>query len=159
MLVIVLLVVLLAFHMFIQYRNSLEPFVDNPCRDITSCTPCAEKQECTWCTSSKQCLSREEIRGTDTLCNQVNLVHTPNMCSKEAQVTLPYQMDNKVRPPSVFLTDHAEYSAETVMAETTQLRKELKHLQDSLPSLMSQTVQEQMKPMVKGIVCEPPPFR
>lgn len=63
------------------------------------------------------------------------------------------------RPPNVFLNDESEYTTETVMAQTTQLRSELKHLQDSLPSLMAQTVQEQMRPMVKGIMCEPAPFR
>ena len=150
--VIVLLVVLLAFHMSVRYKNSFEPFVDNPCQNITDCTTCAEKQECTWCTSSKQCLSREEIKG-DTLCNQVNLVHMPNLCSSDKQDKQSNHIDDKKKPPNVFLNDEAEYTTETVMAETTQLRKELKHLQDSLPSLMAQTAQ--MRPMVKGIMCAP----
>lgn len=165
--ILILLVVLLAFHMSVQYRQqSIEKFVNNPCRDITDCTPCAEKQECTWCTSSKQCLSREEIKGTDTLCNQVNLVHIPNMCSthntqsnQSKQSNHSNQINDMPRPPNVFLNDEAEYTTETVMAQTSQLRNELKHLQDSLPSLMAQTVQEQMRPMVKGIMCEPAPFR
>lgn len=159
--ILILLVVLLAFHMSVQYRQqSIEKFV-NPCNSITDCTPCAEKKECTWCTSSKQCLSREEIKGTDTLCNQVNLVHTPNMCPKEQSKHSKQsnQISNMPMPPNVFLNDEAEYTTETVMAQTSQLRNELKHLQDSLPSLMAQTVQEQMRPMVKGIMCEPAPFR
>jgi len=164
--IIILLVILLAFHMSVQYRQqSIDNFVNNPCQSITDCTSCAEKQECTWCTSSRQCLSREEIRGSDTLCNQVNLVHTPNMCSSNKHVqpaqasTFPYQINDKVRPPNVFLNDDSEYTMETVMAQTSQLRNELKNLQDSLPSMMAQTVHEQMRPMVKGIMCEPASFR
>lgn len=159
--IIILLVVLLAFQMSVQYRHSIENFLNNPCNSITDCMPCSGKQECTWCTSSRQCLSRAEIKGSDTLCNQVNLVHTPNMCPAQNTLSIQRitQINDMPRPPNVFLNDESEYTTETVMAQTTQLRSELKHLQDSLPNLMMQTVQEQMRPMVKGIMCEPAPFR
>jgi hypothetical protein len=98
------------------------------------------------------------------MCNQVNLIHMPSLCPskkdravKDSAVTLPYQMDDKNKPPNVYTA--TEYTNETVMAETEQLKKELANLKLSLPGLMAQTVHEQMKPMVKGIMCEPAPFR
>lgn len=142
------------------YNNTLyEGFVEAKCMDYGDCKSCAEKSDCTWCTSSKRCLTNSEIRGTDMLCNQVNLVHTPSLClsKKDHAVTLPYQIDDKKKPPNVYMT--TEYTNETVMAETEQLKKELANLKLSLPGLMAQTVHEQMKPMVKGIMCEPAPFR
>ena len=145
-----------------HYNNTLyEGFVETKCMDYGDCKSCAEKSDCTWCTSSKRCLTNSEIRGTDTLCNQVNLVHTPSLClsKKDRAVTLPYQMDDKKKPPNVYMTTESEYTNETVMAETEQLKKELANLKMSLPGLMAQSVHEQMKPMVKGIMCEPAPFR
>ena len=85
----------------------------------------------------------------------------PSLClsKKSHNVTLPYQMDDKKKPPNVYMTTESEYTNETVMAETEQLKKELANLKMSLPGLMAQSVHEQMKPMVKGIMCEPAPFR
>lgn len=144
------------------YNNTLyEGFVEAKCMDYGDCKTCAEKSECTWCTSSERCLNNSEIRGTDMLCNQVNLIHMPSLCpsKKDRAVTLPYQMDDKKKPPNVYMATESEYTNETVMAETEQLKKELANLKLSLPGLMAQTVHEQMKPMVKGVMCEPRPFR
>jgi hypothetical protein len=78
---------------------------------------------------------------------------------KDSAMTLPYQLDDKKKPPNVYMAKDMEYTNETVMAETEQLKKELANLKMSLPGLMAQTVHEQMKPMVKGITCDPRPFR
>ena len=158
-LLLLIIVILLGLHRI--YATLQEGFVEEKCMEYDDCKTCAEKSNCTWCTSSKRCLSNSEIRGTDTLCNQVNLVHMPSLCpsKKDRAVTLPYQMDDKKKPPNVYRAMDMEYTNETVMAETEQLKKELANLKLSLPGLMAQTVHEQMKPMVKGVMCEPRPFR
>lgn len=161
-LLLLIIVILLGLHLYRIYDTTLqEGFVEEKCMDYGDCKTCAEKSNCTWCTSSKRCLNNSEIRGTDTLCNQLNLVHTPSLCppKKDSSVTLPYQIDDKKKPPNVYRAMDMEYTNETVMAETEQLKKELANLKLSLPGLMAQTVHEQMKPMVKGIMCEPKPFR
>lgn len=166
----IVLIVSIASIVSIAYYNTTlyEGFVEEKCMEYDDCKTCAEKPNCTWCTSSKRCLSNSEIRGTDTLCNQVNLVHTPSLCHdmskqqravKDSAMTLPYQLDDMKKPPNVYMAKDMEYTNETVMAETEQLKKELANLKMSLPGLMAQTVHEQMKPMVKGITCDPAPFR
>ena len=159
------LIVSIVYVVYFVYRNSIqEGFLEAKCMDYVDCKTCAEKSDCTWCTSSKRCLTNSEIRGTDTMCNQVNLIHTAPLCpaptNKKAQdSTFPHMMDDKTRPPNVYTTPDSEYTNETVMAQTEQLKKELANLKLSLPGLMAQTVHEQMKPMMKGVTCDPAPFR
>lgn len=163
-LLLLIIVIALGLNLYRVYTTTVqEGFLEAKCIDYGDCKTCAEKPDCTWCTSSKRCLTNSEIRGTDTMCNQVNLVHIPSLCpvsSKKAQdSTFPYQIDDKNKPPNVSTTSDSEYTNETVMAQTEQLKKELANLKLSLPGLMAQTVHEQMKPMMKGISCEPAPFR
>ena len=164
-LLLLIIVIALGLNMYGVYTATVqEGFLEAKCMDYVDCKTCAEKSECTWCTSSKRCLTNSEIRGTDTMCNQVNLVHSAPLCpapsNKKAQdSTFPHMMDDKTRPPNVYTTPDSEYTNETVMAQTEQLKMELANLKLSLPGLMAQTVHEQMKPMMKGITCEPAPFR
>ena len=139
--ILILLLLVLLFVRSIQYK---EHFVDAVCGDYDTCVSCANKSECDWCETSKKCLTTAEISKNDSLCNQINLVYTPQMCRAEPQKQMPNltisnpdmegnplyhdQIANKIAPPMVCLNEDMSYSPETIMANVSDLRNEVHNL-------------------------------
>ena len=139
--VLILLLLILLFVHSVQYK---EQFVDDICADYDTCVSCANKSNCTWCTTSKKCLTKAEIGRNDSLCNQINLVYTAPMCRAEAPKKSPNlmvhssdiernplyhdQIADKIAPPMVCMNDEISYSPETIMANVSDLRNEVRNL-------------------------------
>jgi hypothetical protein len=140
--ILILLLLVLLFARSMQYK---EQFVDDDmCVDYDSCVSCANKSKCTWCSTSKKCLTKAEIGRNDSLCNQINLVHVPQMChtepsKKSSNLTVPNsdiegnplyhnQIADKIAPPMVCLNEDMSYSPETIMADVSDLRNEVRNL-------------------------------
>lgn len=124
------ILILIALILFYSYSR-VEGFLEINCEDYDNCMSCANKSKCTWCSSSKKCLSKQEISANDALCNQINLVHYAAQCKSNDYITKNIQESNTnvVPPPMVYRNDDAMYSAETVMANVSDLRKEVYNLQ------------------------------
>jgi len=139
--ILILLLLVLLFARSIQYK---EQFIDVTCGDYDTCVSCSNKSNCTWCSSSKKCLTRAEIGMNDSLCNQMNLVYAPSMCRAEPPKKRPHltvhrseieenplyhnQIADKTAPPMVCLNEDMSYSPETIMANVSDLRNEVRNL-------------------------------
>ena len=139
--ILILFLLVLLFARSIQYK---EQFVDDICADYDTCVSCANKSKCTWCSTSKKCLTKDEIGRNDSLCNQMNLVYTPQMCraepsKKTSNLTVfnsemegnplyRNQIADKIAPPMVCLNEEMSYSPETIMADVSDLRNEVRNL-------------------------------
>lgn len=139
--IFILFLLVLLFARSIQYK---EQFVDNICADYDTCVSCTNKSNCDWCETSKKCLSTSEITNNDSLCNQINLVYTPQMCraepsTKSSNLTVfnseidenplyRNQIPDKIAPPMVCLNEEMSYSPETIMADVSNLRNEVRNL-------------------------------
>lgn len=139
--ILILFLLLLLFARSTQYK---EHFVGDTCADYDTCVSCANKSSCDWCEASKKCLSTSELAKNDSLCNQINLVYTPQMCraetsKKSSNLTVSNsdmdgnplyhdQIANKTAPPMVCLNEDMTYSPETIMADVSDLRNEVRNL-------------------------------
>ena len=139
--ILILLLLLLLFVRSVQYK---EHFVGDICADYDTCVSCANKSNCTWCSTSKKCLTKAEIAMNDSLCNQMNLVYVPSMCHSEPPKKRPHltvhrseieenplyhnQIADKIAPPMVCLNEEMSYSPETIMANVSDLRNEVRNL-------------------------------
>jgi hypothetical protein len=61
---------------------------------------------------------------------------------------------DKIPPPNAFTTEELEYTPETVMANTNQLRMDVKNLYNDLPEVMATALQNQIQPMIKNILSD-----
>jgi len=61
---------------------------------------------------------------------------------------------DKIPPPNAFTTEELEYTPETIMANTNQLRNDVKNLYKDIPEVMATALQNQIQPMVKGILSD-----
>ena len=139
-----ILLLLLLVLLFVRSAQYKEHFVDATCGDYDTCVSCANKSQCTWCSTSKKCLTKEEIKRNDSLCNQMNLVYAPSMCrpeppKKAANLAIhnsdmeknplyQNQIADKTAPPMVCLNEDMSYSPETIMANVSDLRNEVRNL-------------------------------
>ena len=139
-----ILVLLLLVLLFVRSTQYKEHFVDEVCGDYDTCVSCANKSKCTWCSTSKKCLTKAEIGRDDSLCNQMNLVYVPSMCraeppKKASNLTVSNsdmegnplyrnQIADKTAPPMVCLNEDMSYSPETIMANVSDLRNEVRNL-------------------------------
>ena len=140
----VILILLLLVLLFVRSTQYKEHFVDAVCGDYDTCVSCANKSKCTWCSTSKKCLTKTEIGINDSLCNQINLVYSPQLCVVEPQKNIPNltvrnpdmeenllyrnQIADKTAPPMVCLNEDMTYSPETIMANVSDLRNEVRNL-------------------------------
>lgn len=64
------------------------------------------------------------------------------------------QIEDKIPPPNAFTTKQLQYSPETIMANTNQLRMDIKNLYRNIPEVMATALQNQIAPMMKGILSD-----
>lgn len=126
-----ILVVLTFLFLFTRAYRYNESFVDVSCEEYDTCVSCANKSRCTWCSSSKKCLTKSEIGNTDALCNQINLIYSPAMCPVESHTTRNPSIESATPPPMVYMNHDMTYSPETVMANVSDLRKEVQVLKQA----------------------------
>jgi hypothetical protein len=143
--ILILLLLVLLFVRSVQYK---EHFVNDTCADYDTCVSCANKSNCTWCSTSKKCLTKAEIGMNDSLCNQMNLVYVPSMCRAEppkkphnlaihnsdleGNPLYHSQIADKTAPPMVCLNEDMSYSPETIMADVSDLRNEVRNLMNRM---------------------------
>lgn len=152
-------------------QQSKEAFLDDICSTNKDCISCANASGCSWCPNISGCLSSRILKSTDPKCNQSNTISAPFRCDTATktetgpesnasnQVLFNFslyknQIKDKIPPPNAFTTEELEYTPETVMANTNQLRNDLQNLYTTLPDTIAASLQDQVQPMVKGILSD-----
>lgn len=157
---IVFSILLLFMVLSTQYK---EGFIDNYCSKHADCNSCAASSGCSWCPANNQCLGSTSLKSTDKSCNAMNTIQSVSMCKlndidgnmKSHNFALyKNQIADNIRPPNVYFTEKMEYSPETVMGNVEQLRKDLQMYQDTLPNTIASSVENNIRPMVSGILSE-----
>ena len=62
------------------------------------------------------------------------------------------QITDKIPPPAIYTTEKQAYSNETVMAVNNEIRHDLQNYQKQLPDIIASSMENQITPMVKGIL-------
>lgn len=123
--------------------------------DYNDCKTCADHSGCSWCKSG--CVDSTLLKPTDKDCNPVNAITSSFLCTekKSPNITIDPlyhdQIKEKVKPPNVYLSDK-EYTPETVMGNLNEVRETLKRYQMDLPGMVATSVEDNIKPMVKGML-------
>ena len=148
---LLLLFLLYVFYISTTYK---EQFLQE-CQTNKSCKSCADQSGCSWCPAKKTCMNSTSLKSTDTECNQMNTINSSFACINQPAVNIlknePLYTDRiqeKPRPPNVFIAPNMEYSHETIMGEMSHLKGELKDFQDALPDIITNTMQNNIQPIL-----------
>jgi hypothetical protein len=170
---IIFLLIITSIILFIITRyfkdSILERFVSY-CDDHKDCKSCANASGCSWCPKSKVCLSSTLLKSTDNNCNQLNTIHssfrcksliddeiTPKDTTFEEQYDFTLYKDkisDKIPPPNVYMSGKVVYSPADIVSNTNNVRNDVNNFQLEIPGIISSSVENQIKPMVKGILSE-----
>lgn len=156
-------------------QKKKEGFLEDYCAANKTCVTCADASGCSWCPNENRCLSSRILKSTDPKCNQSNTISAAFRCQDATkslkddplgaetnasnQVLYDFtlyknQIKDKIPPPNAFTTEEKEYSPETVMANTNQLAMDVRNLYQELPDVMATSLQNYIKPMMKGILSD-----
>ncbi len=171
MLLISLIVLFILLILLIISKYTKEGFLSDYCSQNKDCKSCANSSGCSWCPTDKICLMSTSLKSTDKSCNQMNSISSTFRCESEIENKIPpdsvvekdilydytlfrNQIANKIPPPNVYTTEHEEYSPETIMGNMNNIQNDLSNYQQNIPDIIASTVQNQIKPMVKGILSD-----
>ena len=138
-----------------------EQFIQE-CQTNTDCKSCASSSGCSWCPAKKKCMISTSLKSTDIDCNQMNTINSSFACTNylakdvlENEPLYADRIEDKQRPPNVYTTPNMEYSNETVMGELSYLKGEIKDYQDAIPDIVTNTMQNNMRPLLIGSLLSP----
>jgi hypothetical protein len=150
-----------------------EGFLTDYCAANKDCISCADASGCSWCQNENRCLMNSILKSTDPKCNQSNTISAAFRCEDASTTTAPVgpetnasnqvlydftlyknRIMDKIPPPNAFTTEELQYTPETVMANTNQLRMDIKNLYTNIPDVMATALQDQIQPMVKDILSD-----
>lgn len=163
------LLITLFFVVFI--KNVKENFEPIPCSTHTNCKDCASRSGCTWCPKTKTCLDVRTLKSTDKDCNMENTVTSEFRCDNILpDGTLPKvnkgdveqydftlyknRISNNLPPPNTYMTGKLEYNQAEIMGSVNNVRNDLRNFRLELPGVIASSVEDNIKPMVKGILSE-----
>ena len=150
-----------------------EGFLTDYCASNKDCISCANASGCSWCQNEKRCLMSSILKSTDPKCNQSNTISAAFRCEDASKTAAPVgpetnasnqvlydftlyknQIEDRIPPPNAFTTEQLQYTPETIMANTNQLRMDIKNLYTSMPEVMATAIQNQIQPIVKDILSD-----
>lgn len=166
-----LLVLLVLFVLLIVTKKTKESFVSVYCQTHTDCNSCAEASGCAWCPTSKVCLDGTTLKSTDPDCNQSNTVRSAFLCKANLDKRIPptsvveddimydyslykNRITDRIPPPNLYMNGKMMISNEDVVSNTNDVRNDIQNLHTELPGIIASTVENNIKPMVKGILSE-----
>jgi hypothetical protein len=136
--------------------------------NYTTCKDCAKASGCSWCPKDATCLSSTSLKSTDKNCNQSNTITSDFRCSTllnsnipEDQSPIHEQYDftlykdkikNRIAPPNAYESGKVEYSSADLTSNMNEIRNTVRNLAVELPGIISSSVENEIKPMVKGII-------
>ena len=151
-----------------------EGFLENACIGQDNCKDCANTSGCSWeetkCVRS-DLLNRDIEIGGGNRHRERNAIASSFLCPSELDDKIPpeavvsndimydfvlykNQITDRIPPPNVYTTSNMEYSPETVMGQVKHLERVMQTNQKNLPGIIASTVQQNIRPMVVGILSD-----
>lgn len=148
-----------------------EGFLNQYCETHTDCVACANASGCAWCPKSKVCLDATTLKSTDPNCNQSNTVRSAFLCRANLEDKIPpksvvennilydyslykNRITDRIPPPNMYMNGEIKVSNEDLMSNATSVRNDIQNLHKELPGIIASSVENNIKPMVKGILSE-----
>ena len=134
------ILVLLIIAVLVFRLRSFEGFEADSCGMHHSCKLCASASGCSWCPKTSECKRSSFLTLENKDCNQNNSISSIEDCGKNNTPEIDLKDDllyrdriaDRVRPPNVYSNPDMEYSNETVMANVSDLRREVKRIDQEL---------------------------
>ena len=165
------LVILILATLFTQ--KTKEGFLQDYCQRFKTCMECSSSSGCSWCPKSNICLTSTTLKSTDKDCNQMNTIASSFRCPSAKGVeppTLPEaiasndvmyefslyknRITDKIPPPNLYMAGEMKVSNEDLLSNMNDVRNDISNYKIEMPGIIASTVEEQIKPMVKGILSE-----
>lgn len=164
---IVILIIIMLFS-----QNIKEGFLQDYCSKYKSCMDCSSASGCSWCPKGNVCLTSTVLKSTDKICNQMNTISSSFRCKSVEGVeqTLPEEIasnnvlydfslyknriTDKIPPPNMYMAGTIKVSNEDLLSNMNDVRNDITNYKQEMPSIISSSVETQIKPMVKGILSE-----
>jgi hypothetical protein len=164
------LFVLLVILMILTQKQK-EGFLNAYCQTYNDCVSCSDASGCSWCPKSKVCLDSTTLKSTDPNCNQSNTVQSSFLCPAELDERIPprqvvqddimydyslykNRITDKIPPPNLYMSGKMKVSNEDLLSNANDVRNDIQNLHTELPGIVASTVENNIKPMVKGILSE-----
>jgi hypothetical protein len=155
----------------IPSRQFRETFLASRCAQYNSCKDCSNASGCSWCPKDNACLSSTSLKSTDKQCNQSNTISSSFRCNDADAIALgssdkksdAEQYDfaafkdriaNKIPPPNAYMSEKIKYSNEDVVSNMNDVRNYISNLQLNLPGIITSSMENGIKPMVKGVLSQ-----
>lgn len=166
LIIIVILLGLLYFSV-----KSKEGFLNAYCQNYNNCTDCAQASGCSWCSNANTCLDSTTLKSTDKMCNQMNTISSAFRCKSELDHEIPpysvvsndvmydfslykNRITDKIPPPNLYMNGKMKYSNEDIVSNANDVRNSIQNYQKELPGIVAESVVNNIKPMVKGILSD-----
>ena len=163
------LVILMLIAIFTQ--SVKEGFLQDYCAKNRSCFDCSSSSGCSWCPKSNVCLTSTVLKSTDKMCNQMNTISSSFRCNTVTGLqTLPEEIasnnvmydfslyknriTDKIPPPNMYMTGKIKVSNEDLLSNMNDVSNDITNYKIEMPGIISSAVENQIKPMVKGILGE-----
>ena len=154
-------------------KSIKEGFLEDYCQRFNNCTDCSSASGCSWCPKSKVCLTSTTLKTTDKDCNQNNTITSSFLCKSADGIeppTLPdaiasndvlydfslykNRITDRIPPPNLYMAGEMKVSNEDLLSNMNDVRNDIKNNRQELPGIIASTVQDQIRPMVRGILGE-----
>lgn len=165
------LVILMLAVLFTQ--KTKEGFQEQYCQRFKNCMDCSSASGCSWCGKGNICLTSTTLKSTDKECNQMNTISSSFLCPGAGGIetpTLPEaiasddimydfslyknRITDKIPPPNLYMAGEIKVSNEDLLSNMNDVRNDITNYQQEMPGIIASSVEEQIKPMVKGILAE-----
>jgi positive regulator of sigma E activity len=167
---VLIIFIVLALGLLLSQKQK-ETFLSAYCNSYTDCVSCANASGCSWCPKGKTCLNSTLLKSTDKTCNQMNTINSAFRCTAEVEDEIPpdstesndilydfslykNKITDKIPPPNLYMAGKVKYSVQDAVSNANNVRNDLNNYQIGLPGIISSSVENQIKPMVKGILSE-----
>lgn len=154
-------------------QKQKEGFLANYCAKYKSCMDCSSASGCSWCSTGNVCLTSTTLKSTDKECNQMNTISSSFRCPSAEGIEPPTLPDaiasndvlydfslyknriiDKIPPPNLYMAGEMKVSNEDLLSNMNDVRNDIANYKIEMPGIIASSVEQQIKPMVKGILSE-----
>jgi hypothetical protein len=165
--------IILMMAIFFITHSTKEGFLQSYCQKFKTCMDCSSASGCSWCEKANVCLTSTTLKSTDKMCNQMNTISSSFRCPSASGIkteTLPEAIESndvmyefslyknritdKIPPPNLYMSGEVKVSNEDLLSNMNDVRNDIKNYKIEMPGIIASTVEEQIRPMVRGILSE-----
>lgn len=144
-----------------------EGFLGDYCAKNNNCKDCSSASGCSWCPNSNVCLTSTSLKSTDKTCNQMNTISSSFNCTSVStepphdsnDVMYDFSLyknriTDKIPPPNLYMAGEVQPSPADILSNMNNIRNDIANYKLEMPGIISSAVENQIKPMVKGVLSE-----